>query len=70
MKWACRGDVRGECGVIHRSWDAAYRHCRADQDGITARMRRAVRMRTGGTKDDIPQPGRYTGDDEGRGAAC
>lgn len=29
--WTCIGSVRGECGTVHRSHDAALRCCEADQ---------------------------------------
>jgi hypothetical protein len=34
MKWTCEGDVRGRCGVMHRSYDAAEQHCAQDQAGV------------------------------------
>lgn len=29
-KWTCRGSIRGECGVTHRSAAAAEAHCARD----------------------------------------
>jgi hypothetical protein len=34
MKWTCDGDVRGGCGVMHRTRDAAEQHCAQDQAGV------------------------------------
>lgn len=28
--WMCVGDVRGECGVRHLSYEASAQHCRKD----------------------------------------
>lgn len=33
--WTCEGDVRGGCGIAHRSKDAAWRCC--DRDAIAVR---------------------------------
>lgn len=29
-RWTCRGDVRGDCGVIHRSAETAQAHVESD----------------------------------------
>ena len=32
--WTCSGPVRGECGVNHRTHDAAERHCAKDRRDV------------------------------------
>ena len=44
-KWTCQGSVRGECGVIHRTREAADRCCLQDHNGC---------HRTGGYSDRRP----------------
>ncbi len=35
--YTCRGDVRGDCGIRHRSEAAAERCCARDQAGVSRR---------------------------------
>lgn len=35
--WTCYGEVRGCCGVLHRTRQAAERHCARDQAGVRSR---------------------------------
>lgn len=37
MKYECYGSVRGSCGVVHRSREAAERHCQEDHAAIRRR---------------------------------
>jgi hypothetical protein len=34
MKWTCKGDVRGGCGIIHRTREAAGKCCDADHRAV------------------------------------
>ncbi len=36
MKWLCAGGVRGGCGVLHRSREAAKLHCAKDHRACEA----------------------------------
>jgi len=31
MKWTCKGNVRDDCGIIHRSYEVARKCCEKDQ---------------------------------------
>ena len=54
MKWTCHGDVRGRCGVTHRSRAAAERHCAADSAAILRRY--PSRYPTAAYSDRGPMP--------------
>lgn len=54
MKWTCKGSVRGECGITHRSYESAARCCA--RDGAAVRRAYPGTYPTQAYSDRAPVP--------------